>query len=309
MIIVGSANALSGLDAGWEVLAAGGSALDAVEAAVRVVEDDPDDHTVGFDGYPNVLGEVELDASIVDGSTRRTGAVAALQGYRHPVSLARLVMERLPHVLLAGAGAGRFAEECGFAREELLTEQTRAVWRAGLEAASSGGSLPEQLSQLVRMSSDPEHVAGTVNVLACDGSGRLASAASTSGWAWKYPGRVGDSPIAGAGNWADDRYGAAACTGFGELAIRCSTARSVVEAMRSGLPPEPACERALREVVDLPDVPFEGAIMHVVALDRAGRHAGVSTRAGTQYCYRTARDERAQLARRAVLERPDPRRG
>src|SRR6476661_10929015 len=133
MMIIGSVNGAIGLPAAWAILEAGGSALDAVEAATRVVEDNPADHTVGYGGYPNLLGEVELDASVMDGATRRAGAVGALRGYRHPISVARRVMEELPHVMLAGAGAERFAAECRMPREELLTEPAAETWRAGIE--------------------------------------------------------------------------------------------------------------------------------------------------------------------------------
>jgi beta-aspartyl-peptidase (threonine type) len=296
LIIVGSGNALVGLDAGWEILAGGGSALDAVEAATRIVEDDPDEHTVGYSGYPNLLGEVELDASIMDGATRRAGAVGALRGFRRAITLARRVMEDLPHVLVVGEGAARFAAECGMEPEDLLTAPARQVWRDGLDAQLRGEPMPDQLAQLTRLTADPEHAAGTVNVLALDGAGHLATAVSTSGWAWKYPGRLGDSPVIGAGNYADDRYGAAACTGFGELSVRACTARGIVAAMAAGATVEEACAAAIRELADLGDVPPEAVVMSVVALDREGNAAAASTREGATYAVRTA-DLDAAVAR------------
>jgi L-asparaginase / beta-aspartyl-peptidase len=286
VIILGSANALIGLDAGWEILAAGGSALDAVEAATRLVEDNPDDHTVGYGGYPNLAGEVELDASIMDGATRRAGAIGALRGYREAISLARRVMERLPHVLVVGEGAARFAEECGFERVDLLTDEARAVWQEGIDAQLKGEPLPAQLAQLASLTTDPERAAGTVNVLALDSAGHIASAVSTSGWAWKYPGRLGDSPLIGAGNYADDRYGAAACTGFGELSIRAATARSIVAAMERGADVAAACTAALEDLATLGQVGSAELIMSVVALDSAGRPGAVSTREGANYAVR-----------------------
>lgn len=132
MIIIGSSNGSVGIAAGWDILQAGGSALDAVEAATRLVEDNPHDHSVGYGGYPNLLGEVELDASIMDGTTLRAGAVGALKGYRYAISVARRVMEDLPHVILVGEGAMRFAAEIGMQRENLLTEHAEKAWRAGL---------------------------------------------------------------------------------------------------------------------------------------------------------------------------------
>jgi beta-aspartyl-peptidase (threonine type) len=284
VIILGSGNAIVGLDAGWAVLAGGGSALDAVEVATRAVEDDPEEHTVGYGGYPNLLGEVELDASIMDGATRRSGAVGALRGYRAAITLARRVMEDLPHVLIVGDGAARFAAECGMEPENLLTEPARAVWQQGLDAQLSGRELPEQLAQLTRLAADPEHAAGTVNVLAVDGAGHVASAVSTSGWAWKYPGRLGDSPIIGAGNYCDDRYGAATCTGFGEVALRTTAARTVVDGLARGLPPRAACQAYFDELRAIGG----GALMHVLAIDRDGNHCGMSTQSGATYLYRSS---------------------
>lgn len=295
MLIIGSANALVGLDAGFEILAAGGSALDAVERATRIVEDNPDDHTVGYGGYPNLLGEVELDASIMDGATRRAGAVGALRGYREAISLARRVMEDLPHVFVVGEGAARFAAECGLTRDDLLSPEAEAVWRKGVDAQLNGQPLPDQLAQLARLTTDPERAAGTVNVIAVDSQGHIASAVSTSGWAWKYPGRLGDSPVIGAGNYADDRYGAAGCTGFGELALRASTARSVVRSLEAGLDVASACTAAIEDLRTLGGVEPESLIMNVVALDASGRHSAASTNPTAQYAVRSEEMSAATL--------------
>jgi beta-aspartyl-peptidase (threonine type) len=287
-VLVASANGSVGMDAGWEVLAGGGSALDAVEVAARMVEDEPTDHTVGYGGYPNLLGEVELDASIMEGTTRRAGAVGSLRRYRAAITVARAVMERLPHVLVVGDGAARLAEEIGLEPEDLLTEEAERVWRAGLD-----GNLPEDsvggrmLSLVASLATDPERAAGTVNFLAIDGRGRMASAVSTSGWAWKYPGRLGDTPVIGAGNYCDDRYGAAACTGFGELSIRAGTARTVVASLAAGHAVERAAHESVRDLFTL-GMPTEQVIMHLVAVDRDGNHAAVSTRPGRTYVHRSA---------------------
>jgi len=283
MLLVASANGAVGMEAAWEILATGGPALDAVEAAARMVEDNPEDHSVGYDGYPNLLGVVELDASLMDGATRRAGTVGAVRGYRHPVTIARAVLERLPHVMVVGEGAERLAAEVGMEPEELLTEETRQVWRDGLEGhLAPDDSRRRLLDQISALFADPEHVAGTVNFLAIDGAGHLASAVSTSGWAWKYPGRLGDSPVIGAGNYCDDRYGAAACTGWGELAIRGATAHTVVSGLALGLGLEEAAERAIEDLRDL-DVPGGDPIMQLVAVDAAGHHVGLSTQPGNSY--------------------------
>jgi beta-aspartyl-peptidase (threonine type) len=292
------------MSAGWEILARGGSSLDAVEAVTRLVEDNPDDHTVGYSGYPNILGEVELDASIMDGATRRAGAVGALRGYRHAITVARAVMERTPHVLVVGDGASSLAAEIGLEREDLLTDEVRTIWRDGLDGKLEPGSAGASMLAQVRQAVDPDRVAGTVNVLAIDASGAIASAVSTSGWAWKHPGRCGDSPLIGAGNYADGRYGAAACTGWGELAIRAGTARSVVASLAAGAPISDACDAAVRDLAAL--VPAdEEVVMHLVALAADGAHYAVSTKAGTQYAIQQTGMARAELRARVVLDVAD----
>ena len=308
MIIIASTNGAVGMGAAWEILQAGGTALDAVEAATRLVEDNPDDHTVGYGGYPNLLGEVELDASIMEGTTLRAGAVGALRGYRHPISVARRVMEELPHVMLAGEGAARFAREIGMAREKLLTPEAARAWRDGIEGRlpesfrdAQGAIVSELLGRATRLATDPERVAGTVNFIAHDRAGRLASAVSTSGWAWKYPGRLGDSPIIGAGNYADDRYGAAACTGWGELAIRAGTARSVVLYLKMGYTLESACCEAFRDLTALGVAPSQ-MLMNLIALDRDGNHCAVTTVPGRTYIYQADGMAEPQTLPRLVLD-------
>ncbi len=287
MNLVASFNANIGMPAGIDILKAGGSALDAIEAVTRLVEDNPNDHSVGYSGYPNLLGEVELDASIMEGTTLRAGAVGAIRRYRHPISIAREVMNELPHVMLVGEGAERFAKECGHSEENLLTPEAEATWRAGIEGRDLTGwkGVPEMLTNLLRRSKsitkDPEHTTGTVNVLALDAAGHIASAVSTSGWAWKYPGRLGDSPIIGAGNYCDDRYGAAGCTGWGEAAIRASTARSVVLYMKMGMQIEDACHEAFNDLAPL----LRGTTneMNLVAMSARGEMCAMSSAADRQF--------------------------
>jgi beta-aspartyl-peptidase (threonine type) len=286
MLLIGSANAAVGMDEGWQLLVSGGTALDAVEAVARAVEDNPADHTVGYGGYPNLVGVVELDASVMDGTTRRAGAVGALQGFRHAVTVARHVMTDLPHVLVVGDGAARFARSLGMPEEDLLTAEAERAWRDGLDGRlpadyrNQSGVIESMLASAAHLAADPDTVPGTVNVLAIDAAGHLASAVSTSGWAWKHPGRLGDSPLIGSGNYADDRYGAAGCTGWGELAIRCCTARSVVSALAQGVSVDEACDRAIRDIAELPELPDE-SLMHVVAVGRDGAHAAVSSIGGS----------------------------
>jgi L-asparaginase / beta-aspartyl-peptidase len=308
IVLLASSNGDVGMDAAWEILAAGGSAIDAVEAATRLVEDNPDDHSVGYGGYPNLLGEVELDASIMDGTTLRAGAVGALRGYRYAITAARKVMDTLPHVMLVGEGAARFAAEIGLQREELLTEAAAATWREGIEGRlpaefrnAQGAVISELLSRATSLATDPEKAAGTVNVIARDREGRIASAVSTSGWAWKYPGRLGDSPIIGAGNYADSRYGAAGCTGWGELAMRACTARSVVLYLRQGMELEQACRTAFLDLGDLDADPAK-LLMSMVAMDRHGNVCAVSTADERHFVYR--REGMSSFAREVRLTLP-----
>jgi beta-aspartyl-peptidase (threonine type) len=279
-LLVASANAEIGMAAGVEVLTNGGSALDAVEAVARIVEANADDHTVGYGGYPNIVGDVELDATVMDGTTRRAGSVAGVRRHRHPVTIARAVLERLPHALLVGDGADRFGDEIGEPSQDLLTDEAKATWRRGVDAyhVDADGPLAEAVTTLVV---DPEHVTGTVNVIAVDSERRMASAVSTSGWSWKYPGRVGDTGVVGAGNYCDGRYGAATCTGWGELAMRCGAARWAVRELADGTAPYDALATVLR---DLPDAGMAEAVpFHMLAVAADGTYAAVSTTTTSRY--------------------------
>ena len=293
MIVVASANGKIGIGAAVEILRAGGTALDAVEAATRLVEANPDDHTVGYGGYPNVLGEVELDASIMDGRTLSAGAVGGLKRFKYPISVARRVMDELPHVLLAGEGAARFAREIGMEEEDLLTPEAEAVYRQGVSGVLPedmrgwlAGGIEVNLRRLSNLVTDPERAAGTVNFIAQDQAGNIASAVSTSGWAWKYPGRLGDSPIIGAGNYADNRYGACTCTGHGELALRLSTAHSVVLYQRMGFGLEQAARQAMEDLRAATSDP-DSALMSLIAINHQGRPTGMSTKPDRTYIWMT----------------------
>jgi L-asparaginase / beta-aspartyl-peptidase len=242
-----------GIDAGVEALRRGASSLDVIEAAIRPVEVAPECRSVGLGGWPNLTGEAELDASIMDGGTLHSGAVGALRGFKHPISIARQVMERLPHVLLVGAGAERFATEIGAEPGPAGTEEpARQGWEMWLAAHVPSDVLAHwpdvPLIEWARQSADPETAHGTTIALVKDVAGELGCGVSTCGWAYKYPGRLGDSPIIGAGVYADSRYGAAGCTGMGELTIRTGTARAVVLYMKMGLTVEAACREAIADL-------------------------------------------------------------
>src|SRR3990170_4892914 len=298
--IVSSANGAGALPEAMRILSRGGSALDAVEAASRIIEADPRDVSVGRGGWPNIVGQVEVDASIMDGRTRRAGAVAAVRGYLYPISIARAVMERLPHVMLVGDGAMRFAAEIAAERAELLTASTRRLWVDFLEDAGETPATVKRKKALAGLVQKTVRLnrKGTVNFIALDSRGHMASAVTTSGWGYKYPGRVGDSPVIGAGNYCDERYGGATCTGFGELAMRALTAKAAVDQLAAGRDPSRVARAAIREVNGFEPDP---APMNVVVLARDGRYASATNRAGRRFAVMTAEIDEPRVIRRAVV--------
>lgn len=222
-------------EAAWKILQTGGYALDAVEAGARIPEANPDDISVGYGGLPDRDGFVTLDACIMDEKSN-CGAVAFVQGYKHVVSIARMVMEKTPHVMLVGKGAELFAAQQGFKREKLLTQRAEKAWKEWCSTAQY----------------KPFHRPGqhdTIGLLALDSSGRICGACTTSGMAFKMHGRVGDSPIIGAGLYVDGEVGAATATGVGEEMIRIAGSHTVVELMRQGYSPQQACTEAVRRVI------------------------------------------------------------
>ncbi|MEI8134179.1 MAG: N(4)-(beta-N-acetylglucosaminyl)-L-asparaginase [bacterium] len=217
--------------AAWKILSAGGRALDAVEAGARVPEADPKNQSVGLGGLPDRDGIVSLDACIMD-EKGDCGAVMDLENIVHAVSVARAVMERTPHVQLAGAGALQFALSQGFTKENLLTEDSKKAW--------------EKWKANNHYTPLPWH--DTIGILAIDSNGNLSGACTTSGLGWKYHGRVGDSPIIGAGLFVDNEVGAACATGKGEAVVKIAGTHTVVELMRQGRTPREACEEAIRRI-------------------------------------------------------------
>jgi isoaspartyl peptidase/L-asparaginase-like protein (Ntn-hydrolase superfamily) len=255
------------------VLESGGSALDAAIAGGQAVEDDPDVHSVGYGGLGNRAGSVQLDASVMDGRTLRCGAVAAVENIRHVAALARLVMEQTPHVLLAGEGARLFAVQHGFPLENLHTPESVAAWYRRREHKERQSDLTHD----------------TVTVLALDQSGSLGGACTTSGLSLKLPGRVGDSPIIGAGLYVDDTAGAGGGTGVGEEILRVGGSLLMVEAMRSGRSPQEACELAARRVIA--SCRRRGSAIAeaaFIALDPTGR-TGAACTPGTEFHYAVGR--------------------
>lgn len=285
----------------WEILAGGGTALDAVERGANVIELDPDDTSVGYGGLPNAEGVVQLDASIMDGRTYSAGAVAALEGIKTPSSVARLVMERTDHVLIVGPGAQRLAVDFGYRVENLLTERARQAWlrwRENLSELDDWGP-PEHLARRRRGGGGeaPPHERaefhyGTTNVLAVDANGDIAGVTTTSGLSWKIPYRVGDSPIIGAGLYVDNSVGAAGATGRGEDVIKSCASYFIVLRMKEGRTPQQACEDAVEMILDryravgLDFVPPE----KFVALNKAGQYGCASMPSGSD-CRLTVRHQ------------------
>lgn len=257
-VVISSSNGLKAIEKAMELLREKKDPLDAVIAAVNIVEDDPHDHSVGFGGLPNEDGVVELDSSVMHGPTHKAGAVAAIRNIKNPSKVARLVMERTDHVLLVGEGALRFAKAHGFKEEELLTDEARKMWLRWKETLSDQDDWlsPEEAGRTTRPAAGArgrpvvEHTWGTINCCAVDAAGNLAGVTTTSGLSYKIPGRVGDSPIIGAGLYVDNAVGAAGSTGRGEANLQNCSSFMVVEFMRNGKSPEAACLEMMQRVAD-----------------------------------------------------------
>jgi N4-(beta-N-acetylglucosaminyl)-L-asparaginase len=263
-LIISSANGLHALDKGMAILKQGGDTLDAVIAAVTVVEDDPNDTSVGYGGLPNEEGVVELDASCMHGPTARAGSVASVRNIKNVAKLAKTVMERTNHVMLVGDGARRYGVDEGFEEINLLTDNSRKIWLAWKASVSMnwrpGIDSPEwkeHVSQLFDGDAEKiafaEHViahppTGTIPCMAINEKGDISATTTTSGLAWKIPGRVGDSPIIGAGCCVDNEVGAAGSTGKGEENIKISGGHTIIEQMRQGKSPKDACLEALARI-------------------------------------------------------------
>lgn len=260
-VAISSGNGIPAVNKAVERITAGDDPLDAVIAGVNIVEDDPNDKSVGLGGLPNEDGVVELDASVMHGPTHKAGAVASLQRIRNPSSVARLVMQRTDHVLLVGEGALRFARAHGFEEENLLTDESRRIWLKWKETRSDKDAWlhPEEDREWGRYIQDesvaggrdahPPHTWGTITCMAVTPGGDIGGCTTTSGLSYKLPGRVGDSPIIGAGLYVDNEVGACGSTGRGEANLQNCSSYLVVELMRGGMTPEEACLETLRRVM------------------------------------------------------------
>ncbi len=259
--------------AAMEVLLSGGNVVDAVEQGVRVPEGDPENHSVGLGGFPDRDGKVTLDASIM-GPDGDAGGVCFLEDIVHPISVAKLVMQKTPHVLLAGSGALQFALENGFKKQNLLTPEVKKMWEKWLKNT--------QYKPEINWENHPETFHDTIGMIAIDKNGDMAGACTTSGLGYKMRGRVGDSPIIGAGMYVDNEVGGAAATGMGELVMKTLGSFLVVELMRHGKTPQQACEEAIARIVKkIPDSnKFQ---VGFIAMDKSGNIGAYSLQKGFNY--------------------------
>ncbi|PIF30277.1 asparaginase [Flavobacterium sp. 9] len=259
-------------EAAWEVLKNGGRALDAVEAGVKVPEADPKERSVGYGGRPDRDGRVTLDACIMD-EMSNIGSVGCLEFIKHPISVARAVMEKTPHVMLVGDGALQFALSQGFPKENLLVPDSEKEWKEWLKT-----------SEYKPIANIENH--DTIGMIALDASGNLSGACTTSGMAFKMHGRLGDSPIIGAGLYVDNEIGAATATGHGEEVIRISGSHLVVELMRQGKSPQKACEEAVLRVVKLMknrNKNLKDIQVGFIALNKKGDYGSYCVQSGFNY--------------------------
>lgn len=270
MIVLSNSEAWPGIDDTVNMLNNGDNGLDAVICGIEKVEAEPRIRSVGYGGWPNLLGDMEFDGAVMDGNTLRTGAVGAVKDHFHVTRIAKKVMEELNHEILVGEGATRFAYEMGFECPNPLLEDSKEVWFKKLQEIT-GEENPDMstrpLAHLNSMITDPEKVRDTTVFLTKDSTDSIYAATSTSGWAWKYPGRLGDSPIVGAGFYADSRYGAAACTHTGEMTIRANTSYSIVMAMRLGFSLDQAVDMAIEELNSLRTGFLAGVVIHAIDKD------------------------------------------
>lgn len=304
-VAVASGNGLEAVETAVRSVTQGGDTLDAVVEGVNIVERDPGDASVGFGGLPNLDGVVQLDSSVMHGPSRGAGAVACIEGIKTPSSVARDVMRYTDHVLLVGEGAQRFALSMGYQLEDLLTERSRRrwiEWRATMSDrddyltleetghAVPGSSRQEDYGLGLLDSHDGVRPQGTINCNVINSEGDLSGVTTTSGLAWKVPGRVGDSPIVGAGLYVDNDVGACGSTGRGEAVIKTCGSHSVVELMRSGMSPTDACLEALRRIVTFTVEPrlrnADGRPsfgVNYYAINKNGDHGGASIYSGGRY--------------------------
>lgn len=275
-LVIATWNNLKATEAAWQTMQKGGTALDGVEAGVRVPEADPKDNSVGYGGLPDREGKVTLDACIMD-KDGNAGSVTFLQHIMHPISVARKVMEKTPHVMLSGEGALQFALANGFAKENLLTEESKKAWTEWKKTAKYA---PEINSE--------QH--DTIGMLALDKDNNIAGACTTSGLAYKMHGRVGDSPIIGAGMFVDNEVGGACATGVGELVMKTLGSFLIVELMRQGKSPQEACKVAVERIARKYD--FKKLQVGYLAVNKKGDIGSFAIHKGFTYSLYTKNENK-----------------
>lgn len=301
-VVISSANGERAVRKATELLQRGADPLDAVIGGVNIIEDDPDDITVGYGGLPNEEGVVELDSCVMHGPTHNAGAVAAIQNIKNPSRVAKLVMERTDHVLLVGEGALRFAKAHGFKEENLLTEKSRKIWLYWKETLNKDDDwFPPELKDTNEEVQKYFHLGGTINCCAVNTDGNLAGVTTTSGLSFKIPGRVGDSPIIGAGLYVDNEVGAAGSTGRGEANLKNLTSFMVVEFMRNGKSPQEACLAACQRIVDHTKLPVllkedgrPNFNVKFYAISRNGDYGSAAIRSGGYFWISDAKGARLE---------------
>jgi N4-(beta-N-acetylglucosaminyl)-L-asparaginase len=263
----------------WKTLEKGGRSLDAVEAGVRIPEADLHNHTVGRAGYPDRDGHVTLDACIMD-EFGNCGSVGAIEYIAHPISVARLVMEKTPHVMLVGDGATQFAVEQGFKKEKLLTPESEKAWKEWLKTAKYSPVMNIENKQGMPGN---QYNHDTIGMLAIDAKGNISGACTTSGMAFKMHGRVGDSPIIGAGLYVDNEVGGATSTGVGEEVIRNVGSFLVVEMMRQGYSPEDACKEAVKRIIKKKPETAKNIQVGFLAINKKGEYGAYAIQSGFSF--------------------------
>ena len=307
--VIASANGIRGVARAYEMLTKGADPLDAAIAGVNIQELDPEDQSVGLGGLPNADGVVQLDASCMHGPTRRAGAVASLEGIATPSLVAKAVMDYTDHILLVGPGAKQFALQMGFKEQNLLTEKSRQDWlRWKARINADDNWLDHDDDVAIKFST------GTINMNAVTASGDIASVTTTSGLSWKIPGRVGDSPIIGAGQYCDNGVGAAGSTGRGEANIKACGAFLTVEGLRRGLTPQQACLATLERVVAmterrlLDDRGRPRFDLNYYAVAKDGSYGGAAIYSGSQFAVADAKGARLENSAFLFKREERPRR-
>jgi N4-(beta-N-acetylglucosaminyl)-L-asparaginase len=272
----------------WSTLQKGGSALDAVEKGINLIEEDPDNLTVGIGGLPDREGHVTLDACIMDHDSR-CGSVMGVEHIVNVISLARRVMEKTPHVILVGDGALQFALDQGFKKTNLLTPKSEALWKEWLKTSNYQPrmNIENDLYKKDPMPGGKDNH-DTIGLIAMDAKGNIAGGCSTSGMAYKMRGRVGDSPVIGAGLFVDNEIGAATSTGVGEEVIRCVGSHLVVELMRHGYTPENACKEAVMRIVKKSPAKSKEIQVGFLAINKKGEYGAYALQKGFSFAVKTA---------------------